>query len=74
MGNRQELDWGSIDWVYEPESGSNDSMHIGVSRMKSGSVQPRHIHSGDEQFMYIVSGRGRQKIGDVEQPLEPGAM
>lgn len=74
MGNRQELDWGSIDWVYEPESGSNDSMHIGVSRMKSGSVQPRHIHSGDEQFMYIISGRGRQKIGDVEQPLEPGAM
>lgn len=74
MGKRQELDWGSIDWLYEPEEGSRDSMHIGLSRMDAGSVQPRHIHSGDEQFIYIISGHGRQKLGGVEQPLEPGAM
>ena len=73
MGKRQNLDWGSIDWLYEPEEGSRDSMHIGLSRMNAGAVQPRHIHSGDEQFMYIISGHGRQKLGGIEQPLEPGA-
>ena len=73
MGKRQELDWGSIDWLYEPAEGSRDSMHIGLSRMNAGAVQPRHIHSGDEQFMYIISGHGRQKLGGVEKPLEPGA-
>lgn len=73
MGKRQNLDWGTIDWLYEPEEGSRDSMHIGLSRMNAGAVQPRHIHSGDEQFMYIISGHGRQKLGGIEQPLEPGA-
>ena len=73
MGKQQNLDWGTIDWLYEPEEGSRDSMHIGLSRMNAGAVQPRHIHSGDEQFMYIISGHGRQKLGGIEKPLEPGA-
>lgn len=73
MGKQQNLDWGTIDWLYEPEEGSHDSMHIGLSRMNAGAVQPRHIHSGDEQFMYIISGHGRQKLGGIEKPLEPGA-
>lgn len=74
MGNVQKLDWGSIDWVYEPSAGSDDHMKVGISRMTAGSVQPRHTHSGDEQLMYILSGQGRQKIDDVEHPIEPGRI
>lgn len=69
---KQELDWGSINWIFEPEAGSGDIMRVGISTMYSHSVQPRHIHSGDEQFIYILSGHGRQKINDVEYRLEPG--
>ena len=74
MGNVQQLDWGSIDWIFEPEPGSNDHMKVGISRMRPGSVQPLHIHGGDEQIAYIISGRGQQTINHREAPIEPGQI
>ena len=74
MGKLQKLDWGSIEWIYEPEEGSMDNMRVGLSTMLPGKVQPRHIHCGDEQLMYVLSGRGRQRIGDEESSLEAGSI
>ena len=74
MGNSQKLDWGHIDWVFEPQAGSRDTMRVGISHMPAGCMQPRHIHSGDEQLMYILSGHGRQTIGEEETPIEPGRI
>ncbi len=74
MGNMQFLDWGSIDWIFEPQPGSGDQMKVGISHMLPGASQPRHTHSGDEQLMYIISGNGRQKIDDVEHLVEPGRI
>lgn len=74
MGNIQELDWGNIDWVFEPTPGSSDKMKVGISTIRSGGEQPRHIHIGDEQLMYVLKGYGRQKVGDEELPLAPGKL
>ena len=64
MGKIQKLDWGVIEWIYEPEQGSSDHLKVGISVMYPKAFQPRHIHYGDEQFMYIISGHGWQKIGE----------
>lgn len=49
-------------------------MRVGISHMSPGAVQPRHIHSGDEQLMYFLSGRGKQLVGDQEFLIEPGEI
>lgn len=72
MEKIQYLDWGRIEWICEPESGSSDHLRVGISVMNPHSWQPCHLHYGDEQFMYIMSGRGWQKIGDSESLVEPG--
>lgn len=72
MGKIQRLDWGTIDWVYEPEHAESDRMRVGISTMFPGAVQPRHIHYGDEQVFYILSGHGKQRIGEVESEVKPG--
>lgn len=74
MGKIQRLDWGVIEWLYEPAEGTMDNMRVGISTMFPGTVQPRHIHCGDEQLMYIISGRGRQRIGEEECVLEKGCI
>ncbi len=74
MGKLQKLDWGTIDWVYEPEDGSLDHMRVGISVMLPGKEQPRHIHCGDEQLMYIISGHGRQVIGEEESEIVKGGV
>lgn len=74
MGNIQHLDWGTIEWLFEPEDGSMDNMRVGISTMLPGTIQPKHIHCGDEQLMYVLSGHGRQRIGDTECALEKGSV
>ena len=71
---KQKLEWGSVDWIYEPAEDSADHMRVGISHMNPGTYQTRHIHYGDEQMIYIISGQGKQKIGDVEYTMEPGKV
>ena len=35
MGKIQKLDWGVIEWIYEPEQGSSDHLKVGISVMLS---------------------------------------
>lgn len=63
--NIQSFDWGYIEWVYEPESkNSLNNMSIGIATILPNKRQNRHIHYGDEQVIYILSGEGNQLIGD----------
>ena len=72
MSKIQRLDWGTIEWIYEPEDNSSDHLRVGISVMYPRAIQPRHIHYGDEQFMYVLSGSGWQRIGDEKSSIEPG--
>lgn len=70
----QYFDWGQIEWKYEPEYGnSTNIMHIGFITIFPGKKQIRHVHYGDEQFLYVLSGKGEQLIDDKVNILEPGA-
>lgn len=71
--NIQHFDWGQIEWIYEPEYGnSTNIMHIGITTLFSGMRQTKHVHYGDEQFLYVLSGRGHQLIGDEVTIIETG--
>jgi len=72
--NIQHLDWGRIEWIYEPEyDNSTNIMHIGITTLFPGMRQTRHVHYGDEQFLYVLSGKGHQLIGDEVTIIEPGS-
>lgn len=72
--NTQHFDWGRIEWMYEPEYGnSNSVMHIGIITIFPGKRQTRHVHYGDEQFLYVLSGQGEQWIDNAINTIEPGA-
>jgi mannose-6-phosphate isomerase-like protein (cupin superfamily)/ligand-binding sensor protein len=72
--NVQYFDWGHIEWKYEPEEGNSLSiMHIGIITIFPGKRQTKHVHYGDEQFIYVLSGKGEQLIDDASNSIEPGA-
>ena len=72
MSNKQYLEWGMIDWVYEPTDGMQAALSVGISIMYPNAFQSKHIHYGDEQIMYIISGKGRQRVGDKEEQIITG--
>lgn len=48
-----------------------DRMMLIEVRMDAGAVVPTHSHP-HEQTGYLVSGRGRFRLGDEERELRPG--
>lgn len=75
MSRIQYFDWGSIEWIYEPDSNNyNGKMYIGISTILPGKRQHEHIHYGDEQLLYVLSGYGRQLIDNKLSIKEPGAL
>jgi quercetin dioxygenase-like cupin family protein/ligand-binding sensor protein len=62
--NMQYFEWGHIEWIYEPDPGSSkNNMSIGITTILPNTKQNKHIHYGDEQFIYVLSGEGIQLIG-----------
>lgn len=75
MSHIQHFDWGNIEWIYEPDiNNTTNIMHIGISTILPGKRQKEHIHYGDEQLLYVLSGRGEQIIGNQLSIKEPGSL
>ena len=74
MKKIQKLDWGTIQWIFEPGENAADNMRVGISTMDPGTYQPLHIHMGEEQLIYVISGHGWQKIDNQVSQLKPGSL
>lgn len=72
---KQYFDWGHIDWIYTPDiNNPYSSMNIGISTILPGKRQREHIHYGDEQLLYVLSGRGEQMIENKLSIKKPGSI
>jgi len=71
--NTQYFEWGYIEWIYEPDNFLN-SMYIGISTVLPNRKHNKHIHYGDEQFLYVLSGIGKQLIGDKVSMIGAGSL
>lgn len=70
--NMQYFHWGYIEWIYEPDlNNSINNMSIGITTILPRRRQNRHIHYGNEQFIYVLSGEGSQLIGDKITEMKP---
>jgi quercetin dioxygenase-like cupin family protein/ligand-binding sensor protein len=70
--NMQYFDWGYIEWIYEPDfNNTSNNMSIGITTILPHKRQNKHIHYGNEQFIYVLSGEGMQLIGDKTSEMKP---
>ncbi len=70
---KQSYEWGCIDWVQLTEQKTNNHpVNIGFLTLDVNKRQRRHIHYGEEQILYIVSGAGTQIVEQEEIPCKAG--
>ena len=55
-----------------PGDGGCNNMIFGVVSFPPGSDPGPHQHAGEEEIIYVISGRGESLVGDTVYPLEPG--
>ena len=49
------------------------SMSLGLYVLPAGATDSQQPHTEDEAY-YVIGGRGRVQIGDVDQAVEPGTI
>ena len=73
--NMQFFNWGNIEWIYEADPiDSLNVMNIGIVTIDSRKRQNKHVHYGDEQLIYVISGKGRQQVGDEIHTIRAGSI
>jgi len=74
MGYVQNYEWGTIDWLTDQTRNGGETLDIGLTTIYPGKAQERHIHYGDEQWLYVLSGVGKSTINHVECTLKSGEL
>ena len=70
---RQKTEWGFIDWYYIPDSHNPKRwFSVGKSTVLPGKHQPAHVHYGNEQFLYVISGEIEAVFNGEKRILQPG--
>ena len=57
----------------DPQLGSN-RLGMGKQRLKAGRGIALHIHEGEDEILYVESGRGVGVVGNQQKEIFPGSM
>ncbi|MEW9550574.1 cupin domain-containing protein [Nonomuraea sp. NPDC050783] len=67
------FDWGSIKWFVTPSAVPGAASTLGEVIVNPGKGHARHNHPDAEEIIYVISGEGRQTVGDgAEFPIREG--
>lgn len=70
----QKFDWGEVAWIHEPSNSLTERLSAGFVKFFPGMSQSSHVHFGEEQILYIISGKGINVINGEKQSVSEGAL
>lgn len=59
-------------WFFEPNNLDIERLSVGLVTFKPNTIQGEHLHSGDEQVIYVISGTGLQTINETTETISAG--
>ncbi|MHC1745778.1 MAG: histidine kinase [Negativicutes bacterium] len=68
----QDFEWGTLLWFFEPNNLDIERLSVGLVTFKPNTIQGEHLHSGDEQVIYVISGTGLQTINETTETISAG--
>ncbi|SCM83763.1 putative Histidine kinase [uncultured Sporomusa sp.] len=70
-GKIQYFDWGTTLWYVDPSNLERGRLCAGIVTFNPYTVEELHVHSNNEQVIYVISGSGKQRIGTRECDIYP---
>ena len=71
---KQYFDWGTITWLHDPAVNEHSNMMIAHVTFLPKKTQGKHMHTGEEQMLYTISGEGEHWVNDQYYPLLAGTF
>jgi quercetin dioxygenase-like cupin family protein len=66
------LDWGTIKWHVTPAAIDDASLTFGEVIVNTSKGHDPHSHPAADEVIYVVSGEGRQTVGEDEFEIRAG--
>lgn len=66
------LDWGTIKWLVTPAAIADASSTFGEVIVNTSKGHDPHSHPTADEVIYVISGEGRQTVGDEAFDLKAG--
>lgn len=70
----QKFDWGEVVWLHEPSNLLTQRLSSGLVKFFPGKKQRQHIHFGEEQILYVISGQGIHMLNGKEEKISEGML
>ena len=58
------FDWGAIKWLVTPHLDEGAGLTVGEVIINPGRGHDPHVHPGEEEVIYVISGEGSQTVGE----------
>jgi len=58
------LDWGTIKWLVTPDLDEGVGLTTGEVIVYPGRGHAPHRHPGEEEVLYVISGKAEQTVGE----------
>jgi mannose-6-phosphate isomerase-like protein (cupin superfamily) len=73
------LDWqehagAQADKFYKRTLWQGEHVMVGLNCLEPGQTQRAHAHEGADKLYYVLEGRGRFMVADVEREAEAGML
>lgn len=65
-------DWGTLHWLAGSQVGNAERITLGRVVIAVGAANPRHVHDGCEEVLYLLRGALRHSLGDEVVELVAG--
>ena len=69
----QKFDWGEVVWLHEPVD-STERLSAGLVKFFPGRKQSQHVHFGEEQILFTLSGRGVHMLNGMAEEVCVGML
>lgn len=69
----QKFDWGEVLWLHEPAD-SSERLSAGLVKFFPGRKQSQHVHFGEEQILFAMSGSGVHRLNGREEEISAGML
>ncbi|HEY5576307.1 MAG TPA: cupin domain-containing protein, partial [Clostridiaceae bacterium] len=69
----QKFDWGEVEWLHEPAD-STERLSAGLVKFFPGRKQSQHVHFGEEQILFTLSGRGVHMLNGRAEDVSVGML
>jgi oxalate decarboxylase/phosphoglucose isomerase-like protein (cupin superfamily) len=68
------FDWGTIKWLVTPHLDEGAGLTTGEVIVYPGRGHAPHRHPGEEEVLYVISGKGHQTVGEDDPgfPISEG--